>query len=543
MLVRNDSILILAALALGLAACGDARPALGGGGGGGGLCTTCHGTAGRIGTLPGTDPNLAAAPPVAPAGEPAAVVGAHQPHLNPATGSLTGPLACANCHVVPTDSAHATTRPQVVQFGLLATTGGITTATWNSPDKTSITTCSNVYCHGNFSWNGVTGNSYAPDWTLGSTQATCGSCHSLPPTGHIAVTVACNGCHPGTVDSSGNIIVNPATGMSLHVNGQIDEGAHSDPNWYVDPTAYPSFTPVGGDHTVAALNYTAPSTGVQGCLQCHVNFGSPTGAPSSSCNDCHTSALNTAGANTPNWQQNCVFCHGDKSALLTYTLADQTSDPWIIAPPVGTQGETPTTYLAVGAHQKHVNPGAGSNVLSNPIACAECHPSPLPTDISHVDGVADVPLAGPLATNPTGTFTPTPSWSAPGCAATYCHGNYPQGGNNAAPIWTTVNGSFAACASCHGAPPDTGQHYFHVFNQSANCSYCHSGIATGSGTVAPVTNGAIVGKTLHVNGTRDVVFSIGGGATWNPAPTPTDAAAGSCSNVLCHGSTPNSRNW
>jgi predicted CxxxxCH...CXXCH cytochrome family protein len=529
MLARTPVLAVLAAMALGLAACGDARPVVGEVGGGGSLCTACHGTAGRTGTLPGTDQNLAAAPPVAPPGEPAAVVGAHQAHLNPtATGSLRGPIACNECHVVPSDAAHATNPPaQIVQFGTLARTGGAA-PTWNSTDKITNTTCSNVYCHGNFTFGTVTGTlANAPDWT-GTSQAACGSCHGLPPTGHLALSgtptaATCNGCHAGTVDTTGAIIVNTATGTSLHVNGQSDVRAHTDPSW---------LTANGGNHTAAALSQSPP---FGSCLACHAGFGAanPNDVAGSSCNACHASAL--AGAATTNWQQNCVFCHGDSSKIATWTSADPAYE---IAPPRGALGEALTTEVAVGAHQKHVNPT--SNVLSNAIACTECHSSPLPADIGHVDGVIDLPLAGPLATNPTGTFTPNPSWNAgtAGCAATYCHGNYPQGGNAATPVWTTVDGSSATCASCHGAPPDTGEHYFHVFTQSVNCSICHNNIATGSGASAPITNGNIVNKSLHVNGVRNVVFGVP--ATWNPAPTAGNAAAGTCSNVACHGGT---RDW
>jgi predicted CxxxxCH...CXXCH cytochrome family protein len=508
-------------------------------------CTSCHGTAGRTGTIGGTDPNLAAAPPLAPAGEPAAVVGAHQAHLNPAaTGSLAGPFACSECHLVPTDSVHASNPPaQIVQFGTLATTGGAA-PTWNSTDKTTNTTCSSVYCHGNFTFGSVTGTTTnAPDWTQGSTQATCGSCHGLPPTGHVAlpgtVTAAtCNGCHPGTVASDGTIVVNVTTGASLHVNGQVNEGAHSDPNWYVDPAINPSFIPVGGDHTTAALDYTAPGTGVQGCLQCHVNFGSPTGTASSSCNSCHASAL--AGAVTTDWRQNCVFCHGDKTKLLSYATADQTSDPWIIAPPVGTKGETFTTDPAVGAHQKHVSPT--TNALSSAFLCSECHTASLPPDISQTDhlsadGSVPVLLAGALATN----GGVTPSWTATGatCSATYCHGNFSNGGNNATPAWTG-DSSNSACTSCHGITTDpngyieplTGRHptnwSAHAF-MGNQCQYCHNGIATASSATATPT---IVpgGRSLHVNGARDV--SLLGSGTWTPNAT---GYGGTCAPA-CHGS-------
>ncbi|HEU4384842.1 MAG TPA: CxxxxCH/CxxCH domain-containing protein [Anaeromyxobacteraceae bacterium] len=470
-----------------------------------GSCTSCHGTAGRTGTLGGTDPNLAAAPPVAPAGEPAQVVGAHQAHLNPPAGSLAGPIACNECHVVPVDSAHATNPPaQVVRFGTLATTGGAA-PTWNSPDKVTNTTCSNVYCHGNFTFGSVTGTvANTPNWT-GTNQAACGSCHGLPPTGHLPTSVSCSGCHPGTVDASFSIIVNPATGASLHVNGQADEGAHADPNWV---------TASGGNHTLAALNQSPPFAT---CLTCHTSFGAadPNNVAGSSCNACHGAVL--AGAATTNWQQNCVFCHGDKSQLLSYAAADQTGRPYIIAPPTGAGGETSTSDLAVGAHQKHVSPTG--NTLSNAFLCSECHTPSLPPDISQAthltaDGSVPVLLAGGLATS----GGVQGSWTAPSCSATYCHGNYSYYGgqavgNNATPAWTTVDGTWAGCGTCHGAPPNTGHHYFHMFSAGRNCSTCHNGIATGSGTSAPITNGAVVGKASHVNGVVDVILVTG--RTWD----------------------------
>jgi predicted CxxxxCH...CXXCH cytochrome family protein len=530
------SLATLTSLGLGLAlsACGDARPAVGGGDGGGGtLCTGCHGTAGRTGTLPGTDANLAAAPPAAPSTEPAAVqaavIGAHQAHLNPAaTGSFTGPIACSECHnPPPTDIAHASSPPaSPVHFGTLAKTGGAAPI-WNSADKTTSTTCSNVYCHGNFAFGSVTGNTAnAPDWTL-TNQAACGSCHTLPPAGHITlqgtVTAAtCYRCHPGTVDTSGNIIVNASTGQSLHVNGQIDEGAHADPSW---------LTASGGNHTAAALNQTPPFAT---CLVCHASFGSADGNPSSSCTDCHASAL--TGATTADWQQNCVFCHGDKSKLLTYAVADQTGQPWIIAPPTGAQGETATTSLAVGAHQKHVNPA--TNTLSNAFACSECHTPSLPADIfqtGHLsaDGSVPVLLAGATAT----TGGVQGSFAAPSCSATYCHGNFANGGNNATPAWNG-DATASACTSCHGVvgdpngiAPRTGRHPTNWALHAGfgnHCEYCHNGIATGTTTGTPSIVPA--GKALHVNGARNVSFSVGG--TWTPN---VGSYGGTCAPA-CHGS-------
>jgi hypothetical protein len=115
-------------------------------------CVLCHGTAGRVGNLPGTDPFLPAAPPVAPSGQAADVIGAHQVHLNPPiVGPLRSPIACDECHVIPTNLTHATNPPaNPVQFGVLARARGA------APTFDPLTLgCAAVYCHGNFDFNGV----------------------------------------------------------------------------------------------------------------------------------------------------------------------------------------------------------------------------------------------------------------------------------------------------------------------------------------------------------------------------------------------------
>ncbi len=542
--MRSNTLLttLLGLSGLALSGCGTPQPATGGGGGGG-ACDVCHGDPARKGTLPGTDANLTAAPPAAPAGAPDSVVGAHQAHLNPgATGSLRGPIACAECHVVPTNSNHASNPPaQIVVFSGVALGPSVTTdgtnpgmPTWNGA---STPTCSSVYCHGSFQWFGngqggadVLGSAFTPDWTKGSGQAACGTCHALPPSGHITNAfiaadptnpVTCNGCHGGTVDPAGNIIIDPQTGVSLHINGEINEGAHTDPNW-AQPTV----------HGYAAIEANG---GLQHCVQCHTGFDSPLAPPpdpANSCNACHATAL--SGAATPDWQHNCVFCHGDKSKLLTWSSVDPIYE---IAPPVGPLGEPATTAIAVGAHQQHVGT---LNVLSNPFACTECHPSPMPADITHVNGgPVPVPLSGPIATA-AGTVQGTWNLAPPTCSATYCHGNFP-GGNQVAPTWTQVDGTFAACTSCHGAvlpsvgslsaAPNDGQHDLHLGPiVGAVCNTCHPtaySYSAGAGTVDP---------TIHVNG----VINLGASSTfgtfsdWNPNTVGTNAAYRGTATG-CHG--------
>jgi predicted CxxxxCH...CXXCH cytochrome family protein len=162
-------------------------------------CTFCHGTK----TSPYAAADLAkAAPPRGSKGETATTVravGAHQTHLS--GGSFGGPVACAECHAVPSDLSHLDGTARVT-FGAAAKRD-LATPAWNG------TTCSNVYCHGGT----LAGGSIpAPSWT-GSGQATCGSCHGLPPTGSHTTSTACAGCHGydgATFDAA------------LHLNGTVD---------------------------------------------------------------------------------------------------------------------------------------------------------------------------------------------------------------------------------------------------------------------------------------------------------------------------------
>jgi hypothetical protein len=62
------------------------------------------------------------------------------------------------------------------------------------------------------------GENVSPAWTGGASNATCGSCHGLPPKGHIVVPVStCGTCHDGIVGSDGTI-----TDKTRHVNGKVN---------------------------------------------------------------------------------------------------------------------------------------------------------------------------------------------------------------------------------------------------------------------------------------------------------------------------------
>jgi predicted CxxxxCH...CXXCH cytochrome family protein len=133
-------------------------------------------------------------------------VGAHQTHL---AATLTAPVACGECHPVPTSTTHANGVVEV-QFGTLSRTGGAAPA-WNG------TTCAGSYCHG--ATLASPGAAIAPTWTtVDGTQRQCGSCHAASPTSgahgdHRALT--CGACH-GTGYSQTSVAV------STHIDGTIE---------------------------------------------------------------------------------------------------------------------------------------------------------------------------------------------------------------------------------------------------------------------------------------------------------------------------------
>ena len=139
--------------------------------------------------------------------------GAHPAHQNP---TLTAPLECANCHIVPSaviDPVHLDGTVHVT-FSELAVARG-SSPSWDG------TSCAGVACHGAHladpaatpTWNDTTG---AP--------AACGACHGIPPTNHTPST-DCNraDCHGSEVaiGADGHPSIAPA-GKALHVDGNID---------------------------------------------------------------------------------------------------------------------------------------------------------------------------------------------------------------------------------------------------------------------------------------------------------------------------------
>ena len=118
-----------------------------------------------------------------------------------------------------------------IEFSALASAFGASPS-WDPASGT----CSDVYCHGAFTflqensanpWGyaeaAIVGQNPLTNWTEPEAQAlVCGSCHGLPPTGHIQTSPRvsvddCSQCHGRVVNARFQII-----DKDLHINGEIE---------------------------------------------------------------------------------------------------------------------------------------------------------------------------------------------------------------------------------------------------------------------------------------------------------------------------------
>lgn len=188
-------------------------------------CNTCHGDSnpgGRIYPPRDLDDNTTTA---------SRGVGAHEQHLG--TTVLGARARCSSCHIFPRSTyapGHIdSTRYAEVNFG------GIAANFHASPQyDASNQTCANTYCHGGFEFrkseadslnrfaytaDKMTGNPQTVSWTNPTgAEKTCGTCHGLPPAGHIPASInQCYQCHGNVVDMNGNII-----DKDKHINGMVN---------------------------------------------------------------------------------------------------------------------------------------------------------------------------------------------------------------------------------------------------------------------------------------------------------------------------------
>lgn len=188
-------------------------------------CNTCHGDFSNPERI---------APPRGVNGDTSTTyhgVGAHTSHVYENT--LTSNFRCSQCHSfrgLYSQGHFDTDLPAEVTFGILAKTQNV-----NPIYNYDNYTCASTYCHGNFTFyadstlaglkfayaNGtIKGNNKTVTWTkVNQSEASCGSCHGLPPEGHVDFGVSCSTCHSAVVDNNNNII-----DKTKHINGVADLG-------------------------------------------------------------------------------------------------------------------------------------------------------------------------------------------------------------------------------------------------------------------------------------------------------------------------------
>lgn len=278
------------------------------------------------------------------------------------------------------------------------------------------------------------------------------------------------------------------------VKAWIDDGASLDcdlPAGYYPPGLV-KYHPEG--YREPATHGSDLRLGVTDCRKCHGD--TLTGGAGSSCDTCHQD----------DWRTNCTYCHGG---------TDDTTG----APPRDLDGQTVTEMLRFRAHTPHTTE-------SNHAAydCDQCHVKP--TDVmsaSHVfdDTPGSVEVVFTAGLSPTGDFQ-----GAGTCASLYCHGNGRTTGS-----WDHTRGQ-PTCSQCHAGPGSTstaygmmsGQHRRHL-TRNMTCNDCHSSTVDATGTITAPAN--------HVNGTKEVAFSVSGF---------TRSAAGTCTGS-CHNERHSSERW
>jgi predicted CxxxxCH...CXXCH cytochrome family protein len=507
---------------------------------GGGDCAGCHGGAQN------------AAPPVGLQGEvdtTTTAVGAHQAHLG--ASDWHAPLGCDECHVVPATvdaEGHIGMRPAELTWGSVATARRLAPAFDGT--RCNNVYCHGVALLPGGSntapqWTVVDGSQAACGTCHGlppdpphPAGANCEACHrewsENPTLYHINGTVevspmACNACHGSETsdappqDTSGNLETTAvgvgahqahlATGSDWHrdfactdchvVPATVDAAGHMDSPLPAE-LIWSALASADGA-TPSFDQATARCSGVycHGATRDGGANTSPTwtrvGMDEAICGSCH--ALPPGGSHPNN--PNCYVCHtaviredrtfvdpslhidgeiqGVASACDLCHGAD--GNP---APPLDTTGGSATTLPGVGAHRSHLATGSTWHA---DIACNECHLVPASV---YSPGHRDSVLPAELTWGPTAAAdgaTPSIDLASTTCSGSYCHGATLSGGTLTAPVWTQVDGTQAACGTCHALPPTTGH------PAASNCYFCHPSVVDSAR--------AIIGPALHVNGRVD----------------------------------------
>lgn len=484
-------------------------------------CTACHGELAATGVLSGANQ---AAPGFGGTttskdshGETARTargVGAHQAHLAP-TGAK--PVLCSACHIVPPNGnvLHADPGLGAVRFAGLALAGSATGLVYNAATDLS---CSNTYCHGNFTYGTKVAT---PIWTSAAPVA-CNSCHGLPPALPHPQSPNCGTCHGSGYSSAavtGTAVATHVDGFNNLVAGQVScDSCHGDPTRVVVLGADPN---ARAAPPMDSSRRTDPSLQSIGAHLAHVNTDrlAPAIGQPVHCSVCHPVV---ADAN-----------HSDGSVGIQF--GELASNYGLVVPVYDrASGTCASTYC-------HGNfPGGAATTVAwtaaGKLSCTGCHGTP-PASLSH----------DPIT---------------PGDVRCYiCHDGYSDSISNPA---VHINGivesyinqvtpTVAECATaCHGdptyvvsivgdpltaaAPPDTS-HRLHLDaggngwlgSSRMDCTNCHVVATVPTIEMHPVQAQGKVTMPHMRSSTSGGLEYLG---TWNPDWNPVTKT---CSSTYCHG--------
>lgn len=365
-------------------------------------------------------------------------------------------------------------------------------------------------CHG----NGKT--PMPPPDTRGATNTSSPGvgAHEL----HIAapsVKGSCNTCHvvPASVDQKGHADDGPPADVRFAESALLGERQPSyDPATRTCKNTYCHSGPGKADPDwPAQAVWTEPRSSAEACgSSCHAFPPAGTHPDSKNCVNCHGDTVGSDNkiknaslhidGKVDVGERTCNACHGN----------EQNS-----APPTDLSGNSDTTLVGVGAHQKHL---AGGD-KTRPVMCSECHHEPANTnDPGHIDTdpPAEVIFSGVSIANGS-----APTWDRgqARCSNTWCHGR--PGGTSMEPVWTQVDGKQASCGGCHGIPPAAPHP-----QDALNCEYCHRDNA-GPGL-------AIKDRNRHVDGKIDFAEGCSSCHGFPPAPALSGATETSDIGVGAH---------
>ena len=341
-----------------------------------------------------------------------------------------------------------------------------------------LNTCENLYCHGGGSGAALPalggGTNIKPNWEIGSSQATCGTCHGV--TGYTYNVRGSHGAHTGTGYGKVQLSCSNCHGIkenNYHVDGKVEWEFYSTAKRLNLLIANPGYTPAVGNGSFGASGFTtklAPSTAYGTCnVYCHSN-GKGTFSP----------VVWGGGA------LNCGSCHINQTSSFS------------------------------GSHLKHSGSTASGGYA---IDCLICHYGSGSGSAMHVNGTIDI-IFNTAVVGPSGTWNNTNKT----CFNILCHDSTVSTG----PDWDIpASGAYTGgtykptCIGCHSGevggrtavvPQFVGESH-HIQGVSLNSSYCYPCHmeANTNGTVNGTYHDLLPNKTVDLviwgAGARGAVFT------------------------------------